>query len=107
MKANEFVELKVSEVSKENEIEVRYERKKWKGGRKSISDKLPRVEIIHDIPKKNKNLHLAKIGAVKLAVTLLKMFPDLYKFWAVVTLLWLVDILAVLFWLKKALGAAP
>ena len=61
-------------------IEVRYERKKSKGGRKPISDKLPRVEIIHDIPKKNKNLHLAKIGAVKLAVTLLKMFPDLYKF---------------------------
>jgi len=56
VKTNEFVELKVSEVSKESKIEVRYERKKWKGGRKSISDKLPRVEIIYDIPEKNKNL---------------------------------------------------
>ena len=35
-------------------IEVRYERKKSKGGRKPISDKLPRVEIIHDIPEEEK-----------------------------------------------------
>ncbi|HOV15397.1 MAG TPA: IS66 family transposase, partial [Spirochaetota bacterium] len=47
-------------------VEIKYTRKKGKTGRKSISDKLPRVEIIHDIPEEEKicacGCQMSKIG---------------------------------------------
>jgi transposase len=45
---------KESRTTEPETVEVKYVRKKGKSGRKPISEKLPRVEYVHDIPEEEK-----------------------------------------------------